>query len=64
MEWCVPERGRSESKVHYRDRLNATIDRFRTYDNDRFSPSVRCEFRDRIRVLEKAIRALWEPGAV
>lgn len=61
--WQVPERSRGESKVHYRDRLNADIDRFRTYDCDRFSASVRCKYRDHIRDLGKAVRALLEPGA-
>ena len=61
--WRVPGRTRGESKVRYRDRLNADIDRFRIYDSDRFSPMARGEFRERIKQLEKAVRALLEPGA-
>ncbi len=62
MSWRVPERGKGESLVRYRDKLNGLIDKFRTYDNDRFSPSVRGRFRDHIRLLEKALRRSWEPG--
>ena len=64
MSWRVPERGRGESKQHYRDRLNKRIADFHKYDNDRFSREVRVRMRDHIEKLEKAIRALWEPGAV
>ena len=61
--WRVPPRGKGEGKQRYRDRLNGRIKDFRKYDNDRFSREVRVRMRDHIKKLEKAIRALLEPGA-
>ena len=62
MGWRVPERYASESKQHYRDRLNKKLDDFTIYaKSDHFPDWQRKDFERRCNQIRKRIKRLLDP---